>query len=664
MSFLPYPPTTTTEAIQVFKQDVQIAHDVVHGGDTTDVATENGNVPSFSKLVKTLTDEVEAATGVDVSLRSELAAANSTVPIGGVEAGKIATSVQYLTPEQFYQAGDIDDTASIMRMGAAITNGSRCEFQKREYVISLAGTGLSAYATSPNGVAIIDLYDKKNVTIKGNGATIKLVNHNITTGGGLMFFRGVFVPRLHASGFNFDYTCTGVNTSGSFYPWVGGFVVFDPDTNANDVTKISNDLLFENMTFKMFHPYGQWATSPNAYLGDPNNGYKLFTVFVSGDYLANTWARQNRNVTLRDMTLKDGHNGYGLWVWACNNVKFINPTAENFTSKYSNHLGAYVGTGVPLVRYHQFLCTDVLVENINFNGMKSGDKTAGFEGASLAVRFSTNNTAANLTNGTMEVRGGVIRGGNGDLSKASQDILIFCSAYGILKISDIHFDAHPIDANSKEGGAIVYSSESTGGTGYGEIHLSGITFSKNCDKYNSIQIANGVSSAATDRRCKLLKIDNVHSMCQFQFGLDLSGGSSATFQGVERVEVDGLTIDGRACQTFTSASTNSRAMFLAAASGDIVRFNRLTIESKYYAMNVANMNAGSSLIIDDYEERTVTTRYLGAGKIAVITTRGNGSPESVQVAAVGSEYKRLDGGALTTLYVKESGTGNTGWVAK
>lgn len=43
---------------------------------------------------------------------------------------------------------------------------------------------------------------------------------------------------------------------------------------------------------------------------------------------------------------------------------------------------------------------------------------------------------------------------------------------------------------------------------------------------------------------------------------------------------------------------------------------------------------------------------------------GSGSPEGVLSASVGSLYTRSDGGAGTTLYVKESGTGNTGWVAK
>lgn len=43
---------------------------------------------------------------------------------------------------------------------------------------------------------------------------------------------------------------------------------------------------------------------------------------------------------------------------------------------------------------------------------------------------------------------------------------------------------------------------------------------------------------------------------------------------------------------------------------------------------------------------------------------GYGTPESVVSAGVGSKYLRLDGSAGTTNYTKESGTGNTGWVAE
>ena len=53
---------------------------------------------------------------------------------------------------------------------------------------------------------------------------------------------------------------------------------------------------------------------------------------------------------------------------------------------------------------------------------------------------------------------------------------------------------------------------------------------------------------------------------------------------------------------------------------------------------------------------------LGQTNVAVIT--GTGSPDGTFVAPVGSIFIRTDGGSSTTLYVKESGTGNTGWVAK
>lgn len=43
---------------------------------------------------------------------------------------------------------------------------------------------------------------------------------------------------------------------------------------------------------------------------------------------------------------------------------------------------------------------------------------------------------------------------------------------------------------------------------------------------------------------------------------------------------------------------------------------------------------------------------------------GKGSPENVVAAPPGMLYVNTDGGANITLWVKESGTGKTGWVAK
>jgi hypothetical protein len=58
----------------------------------------------------------------------------------------------------------------------------------------------------------------------------------------------------------------------------------------------------------------------------------------------------------------------------------------------------------------------------------------------------------------------------------------------------------------------------------------------------------------------------------------------------------------------------------------------------------------------------ITSVYIGDGTAFI--TSGTGSPEGAVTAPVGSLYTRTDGGVSTTLYVKTSGTGNTGWTAK
>lgn len=59
-----------------------------------------------------------------------------------------------------------------------------------------------------------------------------------------------------------------------------------------------------------------------------------------------------------------------------------------------------------------------------------------------------------------------------------------------------------------------------------------------------------------------------------------------------------------------------------------------------------------------------TTGAVSVSNTAATVSSGTGSPESAVTAPVGSIYMRTNGGASTSFYVKESGAGNTGWVAK
>lgn len=65
------------------------------------------------------------------------------------------------------------------------------------------------------------------------------------------------------------------------------------------------------------------------------------------------------------------------------------------------------------------------------------------------------------------------------------------------------------------------------------------------------------------------------------------------------------------------------------------------------------------------------TQAQAGSKLQLVTIGGtadiyvrSGTPEGEQAAPVGSICLRTDGGAGTTFYVKESGSGNTGWAAK
>ena len=63
----------------------------------------------------------------------------------------------------------------------------------------------------------------------------------------------------------------------------------------------------------------------------------------------------------------------------------------------------------------------------------------------------------------------------------------------------------------------------------------------------------------------------------------------------------------------------------------------------------------------------VKAATIGTGGITnngVVWHAGAGSPEGVLAAPAGSLYTRTDGGPGKTLYVKETASGNTGWVAK
>lgn len=77
-----------------------------------------------------------------------------------------------------------------------------------------------------------------------------------------------------------------------------------------------------------------------------------------------------------------------------------------------------------------------------------------------------------------------------------------------------------------------------------------------------------------------------------------------------------------------------------------------------------NNGAIADIVLTDSTNTIVLSIKNGVLTIANQLYKGTGSPEGVVSAAVGAIFQRTDGGASTAMYVKESGTGNTGWIAK
>lgn len=161
----------------------------------------------------------------------------------------------------------------------------------------------------------------------------------------------------------------------------------------------------------------------------------------------------------------------------------------------------------------------------------------------------------------------------------------------------------------------------------------------------------GPSSYITFRNCKLnnagsdqrsIKIDSVR-WCRFDTCAFLGGDTANT------VQLD---------------SYSSYVSFWNSNGGETSALSELTGSNRCWLGRdgTDTYHDGGPLYLD-------STVHADKFKIAGISYHvrllgGAGSPEGSVASGVGSIYMRADGGTGTSMYVKESGGGNTGWVAK
>lgn len=335
--------------------------------------------------------------------------------------------------------GTTDSTLAIIAAATALQNGQMLDFDGGTYLVSYQGTPYS----SVYGNSIINMIDKRDMKFVGNGATIKIVNHNITTYGGLLFMKFKGCKRITIEGFNFDMTFVGTNTSASFYPFVGAIVMADEDGATPDFETLNSDFLIDSCSFKLYHPWGNWATSPNPYAGDYNNGFKLFSIFASGPYTPTEYVNQSRNISVINSTWKKGHNGYGIWFWAWNNCRVSNCVAEEWVTMHSDSSGNYIGGGVPWIRHIPFRTEGIIIENNNFRSRPTADRTGAFQGISEFYMHANNMGDEDWAKGLSVVSNNTAILGLGSLTGTpDSDSFVFFNGFGQLIIDGNTIDGH------------------------------------------------------------------------------------------------------------------------------------------------------------------------------------------------------------------------------
>lgn len=105
-------------------------------------------------------------------------------------------------------------------------------------------------------------------------------------------------------------------------------------------------------------------------------------------------------------------------------------------------------------------------------------------------------------------------------------------------------------------------------------------------------------------------------------------------------------------------------------NGTATQSTGLGVDSNQFKYGILAAGINLSLIADDTHGSSASGICHGAWTNDFVTIAGHdcwyggaGSPEGVVTANIGSIYSRQDGGSGTSLYIKQVGSGNTGWIA-
>ena len=173
----------------------------------------------------------------------------------------------------------------------------------------------------------------------------------------------------------------------------------------------------------------------------------------------------------------------------------------------------------------------------------------------------------------------------------------------------------------------------------------------------------GTSNAATFARANIGTTDGT----LLWFGLPAQLSVQGT--GGRHAIIANAPAGGGAAMVGTSSSGGAAGKFYqdTTYTSPALWVSRQTSSTNSATLGVGSSSTGSTnakaVSVSHGTNEVFFVRHDGA--VSSLYQRfGSGSPDGVVTAPVGAVYHRTDGGAGTSFYVKQSGTGNTGWVAK
>jgi hypothetical protein len=651
---------------------------------------------SYKFVLTTATDVVlgtyDDVTGNGSGIFAALAAPTGSSLVGFVQAGAeaVATTVQAklrqtVSVKDFGAVGDgvTDDTAAIQLAAAALTNGMSLYFPAGTYIVD-------GFVGGQDVSSVIRIEKKNRVTIYGDGARIRCNLDMTTKSATLIHFLGC--NECEVKGLNLDIEASGypIYLTNLYETWATAVWV----EKASDGTT-SNRCVVRDCFIRTYHPQGASIGDGTGNPIHPTYAGKLQSVVVYGGYDAVT-PRYNDACQVANNTFFQCTSRV-VWLWMtrdcivsnnsfyecgidatafslmvirlthANNGTVIegNVIEGGYSSSaailISDNGGVYSPTDVVVsgnvIRNHQ-ASTGVFVDgyrrlSITGNTIQMPNDARGISlddgsnnvGDDLTITGNsightggtfTSDGIYMLTQGVGTISGNTIRG-------FRYGVNLEVGAPTITGNSITSNNSHGIFCNSTVTGAYIMSNNISSNGGSGVASNSGAAGLVVIGNYIA---ANGNYGIRTGTNATVLNNQIINNVNQ-----GIRAGSNSMINGnvvsdgsSTAITARGIEQDGTATGCTISANT------VRSPAGKFLH----GIYMPSFAANVENNITYAS----------GTTADIATGTSSNVKASGAGTPEGAINAAPGSTWSRTNGGAGTSFYIKETGTGNTGWVAK